>query len=218
MRVMAVVVLALAMCGNALALETSAGADTVNASQVGISAKIDASNAVITSGLNAILKCNQDGRFYDSTHNVCIDPTEPLAKKIAACTTNKQFYNQTTEACQSLALPPDLTTQTNSNTSLIKAVLNCNQNRQFYDQTTGACVSGAGGVSSMVMEQCNDKNKSNGGCTTPACPSGYFLSGCSYGGPNSAYVALGPTSGGNACSCNKYNGGGALTCTAFCIK
>lgn len=218
MRVLACVILGLVMCGKAFALEAAAGADSVNSSQIGINSKIEASNAVLTAGMNQILKCNQDGKFFDSQHNVCTDASEPLAKKIAACTTNKQFYNQTSDSCQSLAVPPDLTTQTNSNTGLINAMLNCNKNKQFYDQTTGACISGAGGVSSMVMEQCNDKNKSSGGCTTPTCPAGYFLSGCSYGGPNSAYVALGPTSGGNACSCNKYNGGGSLTCTAFCVK
>lgn len=86
------------LCGNANALETAAGADTVNSSEMGINVKIDAGNAITTSSINNIFNCGKTGQLYDSVHNVCITVDEPFAKKIAACTTNKQFYNQSTLA------------------------------------------------------------------------------------------------------------------------
>jgi hypothetical protein len=221
MRVLGLLVLGIALCGNAMALETSAGADTVNSSQVGIDAKIEATNAITTSSINSIFNCGKNGQLYDSMHNVCIDVAEPLAKKIAACTTSKQFYNQATGAC--MASAPDLTTNlntTNSNlnsaTSLLNAVLNCNRAHMFYNSATGACEGGAG-VSSMVMEQCNDGGKGSGSCTTPACPAGYFLSGCGYGPGASAYVSFGPANA-SQCWCGKSHGAGKLTCTSFCVK
>jgi hypothetical protein len=216
MRILAYVALGLMVCGNAAALETAAGADTVNASQVGINAKIEAGNAILTSGLNNILKCNQDGKFFDSLHNVCTDPTEPLAKKIAACTTNKQFYNQTTDSCQSLALPPDLTGQTNSNTSLINAIVNCNNQGKFYNSGTGTCAGAGGGVSAAATVACTGK-ASQGQCATPQCPAGYYLSGCSIGSGQTGYVEAQPN--GNGCYCMwSHGGGGNLSCWAYCVK
>lgn len=44
MRVLGLLVLGAALCGNAAALEASAGADTVDSSQVGINAKIGQPN------------------------------------------------------------------------------------------------------------------------------------------------------------------------------
>jgi len=216
MRSFLSVMLAIALCGNAAALETSAGADTVNASQIGINAKIETVNAVLTAGINQILKCNQEGKFFDAEHHVCIEPSEPLAKKIAACTTNNRFYNQTTDACQSLALPPDLSAQTSSNTSLLNAVVNCNNQGKFYNSATGGCGGGNGGVNDAVTRSCTQK-ASKGECATPQCPAGYFLSGCSIGSGETGYVQAHPN--GNGCHCAWSHGGnGNLSCWAYCVK
>jgi len=151
MRVLGLLVLGAALCGNASALEASAGADTVNSSQVGINAKIDAANQITTSSINNIFNCGKNGQLYDSAHNVCVAVDEPLAKKIAACTTNKQFYNQSSGAC--MASAPDLTANlntTNTNLGTVTALLNkvvaCNTAKQFYSSATGTCAAGSGSI------------------------------------------------------------------------
>lgn len=151
MRAIVCLVLGVALTGNAMALETSAGADNVNTSQVGINAKIEASNAITTATINQVLTCGKSGQLYNSTNNTCVTVDEPLAKKIAACSTNKQFYNQNTSACQDSA--PDLTGQlntTNTNLGNAQSLLNkiaaCNDAKQFYSSATGGCVSGAASV------------------------------------------------------------------------
>lgn len=155
-----VAALALAVAAQARALETTAGAQSVQASQMGLDAKIDASNSALTAAYNLM------------------------------------------------------------NTKLTK-VLNCNASKQFYDAATDSCVAAAGaggGVTSMVVKQCSDGSNANGACVTPSCPAGYFLSGCSYGYGNSAYISFGPASGNTACQCGKSHGAGKLTCTAYCVK
>jgi hypothetical protein len=65
---------------------------------LGINAKFNAANTITTSSINNVFNCGKNGQLYDYVHDVCISVDEPLAKKIAACTTNKQFYNQSTLA------------------------------------------------------------------------------------------------------------------------
>ncbi len=179
MRIGYYFVIALAMTCQAHALETAAGADTVNSSQVGINAKIDAGNAIITGSMNQILQCNMQGKLFSSTTNVCVDPTEPLAKKIAACTTAKQFYNQTTGQCQASA--PDLTTQLNTTNTLLNKMIACNNAKQFYSSTTGACSGSATGTPVVNTSRCsvigvNDPQQEK------KCPTGMvMMSAESYG-------------------------------------
>ena len=84
---------------SANALETAAGADTVNASQVGINAKIEAVNAITKAGLNQILTCQKSGKLFDVTTGTCIAVEETLAKKIRKCSElntrqrNLLYYN-----------------------------------------------------------------------------------------------------------------------------
>ncbi len=138
MRVLLFAVAMMSCAGNLRALETSAGADTVNASQVGITTKIDSSNAILTTDLNQILQCNLQGKLFNSTTSACADPTEPLAHKIADCTSAHNFYNQTTEQCE--ASPPDLTNEVTSATTDITSMLACSANAQFYNSATKTCV------------------------------------------------------------------------------
>ncbi|MBS0234514.1 MAG: hypothetical protein JSR99_13625 [Proteobacteria bacterium] len=144
MRVLGLLIMSAALSGNVMALEASAGADNVNSSQLGINAKIDASNQILTAGMNQMLACNIQGKLFDSTANVCKDPGEPLAAKIAACTTNKEFYNQATGDC--MASAPDLTDSLNNANALLTKMLACSNAKQFYNSTTGAC-SGGGSAS-----------------------------------------------------------------------
>lgn len=146
MRVLAFIVLGMAFTSQAFALETSAGADTVNSSQVGINAKVQALNAITTASINNILNCQKGGQLYDPTANVCITVDEPLAKKIAACTTNKQFFDQNTGAC--MASAPDLTSQLDTTNALLNKMLVCANAKQFYNSSTGTC---AGGSASIVQ-------------------------------------------------------------------
>lgn len=85
MRIIECFVLSLMLSGQALALEVSAGADNVNASQVGINAKLDANNAALTAVLNKILNCSKTGQSYNSTTDSCVsvavDLTDALADK-----------------------------------------------------------------------------------------------------------------------------------------
>lgn len=135
MRVLAYVALGLMMCGQAASLETAAGADTINASQIGIDAKLDASNAYFKTALNNMLDCNKNGQLWTSTGCIAVD--EPLAKKIADCTTNKKFYNQNTGACMDSA--PDLTTQLASTDNIITKMAACYNAHGTFNTSTGQC-------------------------------------------------------------------------------
>ncbi|WP_414462401.1 hypothetical protein [Hyphomicrobium sp. DY-1] len=137
MRVLGFLIMSAALSGNVMALEASAGADNVNSSQLGINAKIDASNQILTAGMNQMLACNIQGKLFDSTADVCKDPGEPLAAKIAACTTNKEFYNQATGECMTSA--PDLTNQLNNTNALLTAMANCYNARGTFNVATGVC-------------------------------------------------------------------------------
>ncbi|WP_414463301.1 hypothetical protein [Hyphomicrobium sp. DY-1] len=114
-----------------MALEASAGADTVNSSQIGINAKLDASNAITTAGLNYIFNCGKDGKFFDSVHGICITVDEQLAKKIATCTTAHAFYNQGTDKCDTVVIPPDESTN-------VANILACAKQGKVFNGT--ACV------------------------------------------------------------------------------
>ncbi|MBS0232527.1 MAG: hypothetical protein JSR99_03465 [Proteobacteria bacterium] len=149
MRILGCFALGIVVCGNAMALETSAGADTVNSSQVGITAKIDATNAITTAGINQILNCQKAGKLYDPTTNTCIAVDEPLAKKIAACTTSKQFYNQNTGAC--MASAPDLTTNLNDTNTLLNKIIACNNAKQFYNSAAGTCTGGSASIAQTYV-------------------------------------------------------------------
>lgn len=62
----------MALAGSSVnALEASAGADTVHATQMGINAKIEAGNAAITAVINQMLACNRDKKFFDSVSGSC---------------------------------------------------------------------------------------------------------------------------------------------------
>lgn len=89
MRFLYSLMFALSVCaGGAYALETTATGNEVNQSLVGITAKIDASNAALTSVINKILACNRDGQLFDSVANTC--------KDIPAGNTDKmEIYNET---------------------------------------------------------------------------------------------------------------------------
>ncbi len=60
--------LAFALCGHVNALEASAGADTINTSQVGINAKIDASNSLLEAAVNGLTQriktCSSEPGLY----------------------------------------------------------------------------------------------------------------------------------------------------------
>lgn len=142
MRVLGFAVLGLAMCGNVVALETSAGTDTVNSSQIGIDAKLDASNAFFKTALNNMLDCNKNGQLWTSAGCVAVD--EPLAKKIADCTTNKKFYNQNTGACMDSA--PDLTAQLNSTDAVISKLIACYNAHGTFNASTGQCTTSGSSV------------------------------------------------------------------------
>lgn len=62
-------------------------------------------------------------------------------------------------------------------------------------------------------------------CTTPACPTGYVRSGCSFGGTDASIIARQDSSvmpsGTAACYCAAANGDATLpgqTCTVYCIN
>lgn len=160
MRILGLLVLGAALCGNAMALEASAGADTVNSSQVGLDAKLNATNAITTATINQIMNCQKAGKLFDPSTSTCIAVDEPLAKKIAACTTTKQFYNQTTSGC--MASAPDLTNNLNSTNELVNKMASCNAAKQFYNPSTGGCMSSGSGTPVVNYSACsmiNDQGK-----------------------------------------------------------
>jgi hypothetical protein len=170
MRAFGFIVLSLALsCGSAAALETSAGTDTVNASQVGLNAKIEAGNAAITGTINQIMACGRGGELYDSVAHTCVSVDEPLAKKIAACTTNKTWYNQSTGACMPSA--PDLTASVTSTQALLTKILNCNANKQFYSQATDSCVAGGAATVKHILLT---NPHSSGVASIPGCSNQKF--------------------------------------------
>jgi hypothetical protein len=88
MRILAYIGLGLMIASSAAALETSAGADTANASMLGINAKIDVSNAALTAVINQMLACNRDGKLFDSSSGECKEvPPGNLD--------NAEIYNET---------------------------------------------------------------------------------------------------------------------------
>jgi hypothetical protein len=129
-------VAAFVLCTTAsFALEQAAGTDTVNASQIGLNAKIDAGNKALLSVINQILACNRSNQLYDSSTNTCA-PARASATDVTAilnCGANNQFYNSATKACGT----------TRATDSDVTAILNCNHNKQFYDSATKTCVSAA---------------------------------------------------------------------------
>lgn len=197
-------------CGNVVALETSAGTDTVNSSQIGITAKVDAINAVTTASINDILNCQKSGKLFDPTTDVCIAVAEPLAKKIADCTTNKQFYNQNTGACQPSA--PDLTTNLNDTNALLNKMIACNNAKQFFNSSTGTCY--ASGSAKVAISYSTSVHAKNGTKYSPYVTADY----CSL-----AYAAYDFT--GHAASCTVQQSGNQWrvraksnnsSCTADC--
>lgn len=67
---------------------------------------------------------------------------EPLARKIAECTTTKKFYNQNTGACMDSA--PDLTSQLNTTNDLMARMAACYNSHGTFNKTTGQCTAGNG--------------------------------------------------------------------------
>src|SRR5260221_615973 len=55
------------IAGSAMALETAAGTDTVNTSQVGINAKVDASNVILKTGISQITACGPQGKLWNGS-------------------------------------------------------------------------------------------------------------------------------------------------------
>lgn len=135
-----------ALATTSSALETAAGTDTVASSQVGINAKVDASAAVLQTGLNNIITCNKDGQLW--TADGCVAVDEPLAKKIAACTTDKRFYDQNTGACMNSA--PDLTNQLNATNDMMSRLIACYNAHGTFNASTGQCASGGSGTLQLV--------------------------------------------------------------------
>ncbi|WP_423415860.1 hypothetical protein RLW55_05940 [Hyphomicrobium sp. B1] len=128
------------------ALEASAGADTINASQIGLNAKIEAGNTVLQTGLNNVIACNKDGKLW--TASGCIPVDEPLAKKIAGCTTDKKFYDQNTGACMDSA--PDLTAQLNTTNDTMAKLIACYNAHGTFNASTSQCASGGSGAVKVV--------------------------------------------------------------------
>ncbi len=171
MRTLVLVIWIACLAPTVMALELSAG-QNLGASQVGIDSKLSASNALLMSGAELILNCNHTNQLFDSSTNTCKPPVDPaMIKKMAECNAAKQFYSETTGDCQSLAVPPDLTTQTNSNTALANAILNCNKNLQFYNSSTNACMSASGGTLKFGAV----KAYQGGYGALVNCPAGYVV-------------------------------------------
>ncbi|MBS0234513.1 MAG: hypothetical protein JSR99_13620 [Proteobacteria bacterium] len=101
MRFFSLLILSAALTGNAFALEASAGADTVNTSQLGIDAKLNAINAATTAVLNKILNCAKTGQSFDSASDACIGLTKTEQQTLLSCNKYNQFYNNTTGTCAS---------------------------------------------------------------------------------------------------------------------
>lgn len=121
------------------ALEATAGADTVNASQIGLDAKVNASNAMLGVSINKILACEKNGQTYDSVHDQCVGLTEAQLTAMQNCAKNGQAYDVTTDACKGLS------------SSEQAAMENCAKSNAFYNVTTGQCTSlwtkgGAGAI------------------------------------------------------------------------
>lgn len=57
---------------SANALETSAGADTVTSSMIGINAKMEAGNAALTSVINKVLECGKQKELFDPMSKSCV--------------------------------------------------------------------------------------------------------------------------------------------------
>jgi hypothetical protein len=149
MRMLTCLIAGMAFCGNAMALETAAGADTVNSSQVGINAKIESSNAITSSAISRITNCGKDGKTYDAVHNVCVGETDPVAtpgvNKIFACGNGNKIAHS--DGTCSGSIPPDLTNSlktTNGNVSTLQgqviAIVNCGAQGKLFNGIACASV------------------------------------------------------------------------------
>jgi hypothetical protein len=122
---------------SAHALETAAGTDSVNASQIGINAKVEALNNISKAGIDQINKCGWDGKVYDSKHNVCVtitetDPVampkvEDLTTKVNAintCGNGNKFYH-TDGTCSPIDINATLT-----------SIFTCSKSGKFWNGTS----------------------------------------------------------------------------------
>lgn len=159
MRIVGCLVLGLMLSGQALGLEASAGADNVNASQVGINAKIDAGNAAMTAVLNKMLNCSKNGQGYSSTTDSCVGLTTTQQTAMLNCNNNKQFYNSATGSCAG----GGNASITQSYVSPVYALIK-NRNTQTYPLGThGLC------VLNLIK---GSTSQPRGGCSIAGAPGG----------------------------------------------
>lgn len=132
MRIFGCLVLAFTLTGNAHALEASAGADNVNTSQVGINAKIEASNAITSVAISKMTSCAKLHALYDPNTNVCAtvltSETDPVASpnisKVFNCgNANKIAHSD--GSCSSV-LPPDVSNQ-------VTNIVSCNAQGKLFN-------------------------------------------------------------------------------------
>lgn len=111
MRVVGYLVLGVALAGNAIALEASAGNDTVNSTQVGINAKIDASTSLLQSAVNGLTNrikvCSNKQALY-SPGNMSADPDGcvPITVDLTDALANKDIQLYKDYKTASVAIPP----------------------------------------------------------------------------------------------------------------
>lgn len=186
MRVLGLLVLGAALCGNAMALEASAGADTVNQSQVGINAKIDANTAILKSAISSVTNCGAKDKIYNFATNTCTtvvtseaDPVAmPKVNAITQCGDGNKFL-RSNGTC-SAAMPPDLSTQVNN-------IIKCNQAGKLWNGSACMAPASAGGTPVPNRSSCQDFAISTSKGTTVYCPANMVMVGATQYG-----IATGP--------------------------
>jgi hypothetical protein len=134
----------LALASTASALETAAGADTVNSSQIGINAKLDASTAVLKQGISQITNCGAANSIFKPGTG-CVPvvtlETDPVASAQLANIFTCGNANKIAHSDGSCSDP-----------NYVANILTCNKNQQFYDPDSNSCKSASGATWGRVTK------------------------------------------------------------------
>lgn len=110
MRMIGYLLVGVALTGNALALEASAGTDTINASHVGINAKIDASTSLLQSAVNGLTTrikvcSNKQALYNPGTPSADTDGCVPITVDLTAALADKDIQLYKDYKTASVAIP-----------------------------------------------------------------------------------------------------------------